>query len=134
MPQPPAPAPSLSQAAVAFLAEPASKFTESLDQLHKQVTEEKALLRLVAGSASFVSLGMSVVYILWTLRAGYVLASLLSSMPAWQFIDPLPILDDPAALKRRNRRSGSGNDEDDSLEDLIERGSTTPASETGVLS
>jgi hypothetical protein len=40
----------------------------------------------------------------WLLRGGMLLASLLSSMPAWQFLDPLPILvrkkrDDPSEDK-----------------------------------
>jgi hypothetical protein len=31
-------------------------------------------------------------YVLWLLRGGALIASLLSSLPAWRLIDPLPVL------------------------------------------
>lgn len=49
--------------------------------------------RVIAGSASLVSVGVSVIYFLWAVRAGSILSSLISSMPAWRLVDPLPILD-----------------------------------------
>lgn len=117
----------MSAQPVAFVNNPASQFQKALDDLHEQVTGEIKLGRLMAGTASFVSLGVSVLYILWTIRAGYLVASLLSSMPAWQFIDPLPILNDPSALSRRR---GEVNDDDDSIESLVDHDQP----DTGVLS
>ena len=104
--------------AVAFAAKPAGEFQKALDEVYEQVTGEVKLARLMAGTASFVSIGASVLYILWTIRAGYLVASLLSSMPAWQFIDPLPILNDPNVLRRK--RNGD-DDHDDSLQTLVDR-------------
>ena len=36
----------------------------------------------------------SVGFVVWMLRGGFLIASLLSSLPAWTFVDPLPILDE----------------------------------------
>jgi hypothetical protein len=35
---------------------------------------------------------MSVGYVVWLFRGGLLLGSLLSSLPAWHVIDPLPVL------------------------------------------
>ena len=39
-----------------------------------------------------VSAGFSVGYVVWLARSGILLSSVLTSMPAWRFIDLLPIL------------------------------------------
>ena len=36
---------------------------------------------------------LTVGYVFWIARAGYLLSSILSSLPAWKEFDPLPILD-----------------------------------------
>jgi hypothetical protein len=48
--------------------------------------------RWMVGSAVGVTTGLTVGYVLWTIRAGYLLTSLIAQMPTWRFIDPLPIL------------------------------------------
>jgi hypothetical protein len=48
--------------------------------------------RWMIGSAVGVTTGLTVGYVLWTIRAGYLLTSLIAQMPTWRFIDPLPIL------------------------------------------
>ena len=37
-------------------------------------------------------------YILWTIRGGVLMATMMSSLPTWRFVDPLPILDSNAAM------------------------------------
>jgi Domain of unknown function (DUF4347)/Bacterial cadherin-like domain len=56
-----------------------------------QAASMEAHQRLMA-STIVVSAGMSVGYVVWLLRGGLLLGSLLSSLPAWQVIDPLPVL------------------------------------------
>jgi hypothetical protein len=99
---------------------------QSLEQLHEQITREHDILRLVAGTA-VVSLGLSVGYVLWVLRAGYLLTSMLSSMPAWQFIDPLPILNSRTLLSRRREEDDDHDRDDDSLQTLLGRTRRRPA-------
>ena len=36
--------------------------------------------------------GLTVGYVFWTVRAGYLLTGLIAQAPAWRFVDPLPIL------------------------------------------
>jgi hypothetical protein len=117
-PGPPSITPAQSAQQVQFVTE-ASKLWTELDQFHKQMTEQTSTLHLVAGTASFVTFGMSIVYILWTIRAGYLVASLLSTMPAWRVIDPLPILDhfEDETERRRRRALEDG----ESLESLVDR-------------
>jgi VCBS repeat-containing protein len=109
---------------VAFVAAD-GQFWNDLDTLREEMQRPEKTLRLLAGVASAGTIGLSVVYILWTIRAGYLLASLLSSMPAWRFIDPLPILDqfDSAARRRRDAKNDdSEGDDDESLQTLVDAG------------
>jgi hypothetical protein len=72
--------------------------------------------RVVASSVA-VTGGLSVGYVIWLLRGGLLLSSLLSSLPAWQVVDPMPILE-------RSRRTGDDDDGDggdDPLESLFNR-------------
>src|ERR1044071_267144 len=56
------------------------------------VGERAAPHHWVSGSVAVGSCGLPVGYVLWLLRGGALLASLLSSLPAWRLIDPLPVL------------------------------------------
>ena len=58
---------------------------ESLDS--EVVLPELAMEGLVAATSSF-SVGAA----LWFLRGGYIVASVISALPAWQTFDPIPIL------------------------------------------
>ena len=54
--------------------------------------------------------GFSVGYIIWLLRGGILLSSVLSSLPAWRNIDPLPVL---------SSFSSSTDEDDESIESLV---------------
>lgn len=62
-------------------------------------------------SSVAVGSGLSIGYVAWLIRSGVVLSTVLSSLPAWRFIDPTPVLSSMVAV---------GNDEDDeSLESIV---------------
>ncbi len=63
-----------------------------LDDLDITVDTEGALHRITIGSAVGITTGLTVGYVFWTIRAGYLLTSLIAQMPAWRLVDPLPIL------------------------------------------
>ncbi len=68
--------------------------------------------RVVASSVA-VSSGLSISYVLWLLRSGALLSSVLASIPAWRSIDPLPVL---ASLPGK----ADAND-DKSLQEMLEK-------------
>lgn len=84
-------------------------FGHRLDALTDRVKLDFRFESNLVGATMATTGGVSVGYVLWSIRGGYLIGSLLSSqMPAWKMIDPLPIL------------SFLGDDEDDnSLETII---------------
>jgi hypothetical protein len=85
----------------------------SLDAVKDEVRSEIQLVKTVVGATMAASVGLSSGFVIWMLKGGSLLASVLSSLPAWRLTDPLAIL------------AGSRNDDDDeeSLENIIEGGS-----------
>ena len=49
--------------------------------------------QLIVGTAAAVTSSLSVGYVVWMLRGGTLVASFMSSIPAWCSFDPLPIVD-----------------------------------------
>ena len=74
----------------------------------------EAILEEHAFAAELAGAGLSVGYVVWLARGGMLLASLLSSMPAWRAIDPLPVL--------ANFRDDDEDDDDESLDSLVKKG------------
>ena len=85
----------------------------SLDGVQQELAQEMELEKVVLGSVLATSVGLSAGYVVWLLKGGSLLASVLSSMPAWQLADPLSIL-----VGRTN-----DDEDDETLEDIIETGS-----------
>jgi len=85
-----------------------------LDRIRSAADNQIKVEHKVVGSTVAISGAMSVGYVMWLLRGGLLLSSLLSSMPAWHVIDPLPVL---AGGKRREEDDGG----DDPLERLFGR-------------
>ena len=73
---------------------------------------EIRLGKTILGSAMATSVGLSAGYVVWMLKGGSLLASVLSSLPAWQLTDPLAILG-----------GAKGDEDEESLETIIEEGS-----------
>lgn len=107
---------------VAFVSAPETALVKEMDELKDAVTAPQRTVRVVAETMSVASAGASMIYLLWTIRGGYLLASLLSSMPAWRLVDPLPILDHFDDEKEQKRKKRDGETDDESLESLAEGG------------
>ena len=56
-------------------------FRQELNKLREEVQQEAVVETRVAASVFAVSTGLSVGYVLWLLRGGVLIASLLSSIP-----------------------------------------------------
>ena len=72
-----------------------SDFTKALDRLRNDAQQGLKLEQSVTVSVAGVSLGLSLVYVLWLIRGGVLMGSWLSALPAWRFLDPLPVLPRP---------------------------------------
>ena len=104
---------------VQFVLAPTGGLSQDLDELKETMTSWSDVQHLFAGSAAFVSVGASVVWVLWTVRAGYLVTSMLSSMPAWKMVDPLPILDHMEDAREKRKRREEEDEDPDSLESLV---------------
>jgi hypothetical protein len=70
-------------------------FAQGLDRLRQTASENMELEQSVTISVAGVSLGLSLVYLLWLVRGGVLMGSYLSALPAWRILDPLPVLARP---------------------------------------
>ena len=69
-----------------------NQLRDVLDEVKEETEAEDHYYKTVIGSAIMVSTGLSVGYVVWLIRGGMLLSSMLFSMPAWQLADPLPLL------------------------------------------
>lgn len=79
-----------------------------LEELQRQIEGQASSHQTAIASSIAVTTGLSVGYVVWLVRGGLLLSSLLSTMPAWQMIDPLPVLS--------SGRGGAGDDDEDDEE------------------
>ncbi|MGR8921720.1 MAG: hypothetical protein ACU85V_19075, partial [Gammaproteobacteria bacterium] len=93
-------------------------FLDELNLVREDINEVASFNGAFVGSTVALSTGISVGYVVWLARGGLLLASMLSSMPAWRLVDPLPIL----ASLQENADGADG----DSLAAMLERGAEAP--------
>ena len=83
-----------------------SPLWNDLDSLQHQMKSEIHIRDLVVGLALTVTTGLTVGYVIWMIRGGMLVSSLLAQMPAWRLVDPLVVLsqvDDDSWAEDDNR-------------------------------
>jgi VCBS repeat-containing protein len=79
-----------------------------LDAMSRQIgsrgPSESASVRAVRHTFVAITVG----YVVWSLRGASLIASLLTSMPLWRSLDPLPILENRVSAAKRTRRRWFG--------------------------
>ena len=85
-----------------------------LDRMRETIAVQPTVEHKIVGSTVAVTGAMSVGYVIWLLRGGLLLSSLLSSLPAWHSMDPMPVL-------ARSGNSEEDGEDDDPLETLFGR-------------
>ncbi|MDH3209578.1 MAG: cadherin-like domain-containing protein, partial [Burkholderiaceae bacterium] len=70
------------------------------EELQRQMLEQSEDRRITLASSLALTSGVSIGYVVWLVRGGVLLSSMLSALPAWQMIDPLPVL---AAAKGKRK-------------------------------
>jgi hypothetical protein len=69
-----------------------AEFSKQLDELRGNLQKELDLDQAITVSVAGVSLGLSLLYVVWLIRGGVLVGSYLSALPAWRVLDPLPVL------------------------------------------
>jgi hypothetical protein len=88
-----------------------------LEELKRQMLQQDTAHQSVLASSIALTSGLSIGYVVWLIRGGILVSSMLSALPAWQLIDPLPVL----ATARGNRgRPGNAPAEDPEVEKLFD--------------
>lgn len=95
----------------------------NLDALREQLQDQGVERRHVVASSIALTTGLSVGYVIWLVRGGALIGSMLSAMPAWQMIDPLPVL----TRGRGGSAGGPQDGEDQSVENLFDGDDHAPA-------
>ncbi|MGE0607853.1 MAG: tandem-95 repeat protein [Pirellulales bacterium] len=98
-----------------------------LIDMQRDLAANSRLPFVAAGSVAGATGTLTVGYVLWMIRGGWLVTSMLAQMPAWQLVDPMAVLDylDEGSSDAKGR---AGEDDDDSLESMLEK--KTPANET----
>ena len=68
--------------------------------------------QIVAGTVAAATTGLTVGYIVWMIRGGQLIASLVTAIPAWSVFDPMPVLDSFVV--------GGKEDDEESIERIVE--------------
>ncbi len=63
-----------------------------LEANREQLAAGAQQVRIVVGTTVTVSAGFSIGYLVMLARGGLLLSSVLSSLPAWRWVDPVPVL------------------------------------------
>ncbi len=108
---------------IAIAALHSSALINELDGLRDSLQEEARIEANTVALTTAATLGLSVGYVFWLLRGGVLLSTVLSSMPAWRLVDPLPI------LGRLEEDDEGTTDGDESLESLVARQNRTARQE-----
>jgi Cadherin-like len=107
-------------------------FVEDVQKVRDEMNQSLRLDRNVVASTTVVSASLSIGYVIWLVRGGALLSSLMASLPAWRMVDPLPIL--------ANMSEGEDQSDDDSLDAMIDKhkakrlASATPTTSSNPLS
>ncbi|MFZ4758967.1 MAG: hypothetical protein ACOYLX_12450, partial [Burkholderiaceae bacterium] len=115
------PATSAQQAWSPVAALREAGFQQELAQVRNDTTGRFEVRDVIATSSVALTTSLSIGYVVWLLRGGVLLTSLLASMPAWRSIDPLPV------LARVDARGQDDESEDDSLRGLLKRAAQNQA-------
>jgi hypothetical protein len=103
------------------------RLEQAFSDLRNAADQEARDEQRTVAVATVTGAGLTIGYVAWIIRGGVLMSSLLTTMPAWRLLDPLPILGN-------SNKGGLGGD-DDSLESMIDgtsEGSREPDHHTEV--
>jgi len=90
---------------------------QDLDELKNRVDNLNGETPVIAGTTAGVTTIVTAVYVMWTIRGGWLVSSLLAQMPAWQLVDPLLILD---SMQEDDLLDDEDHEEDKKVEEMFD--------------
>lgn len=103
---------------------------EHLDEFRDQVAWDTGYYPVGAAAATGTFAVLSAGYAAWTVRGGYLLSSIVTVLPAWKLMDPLPVLAAPAGIAAAGVRATRETEE--TLQTLTSKQPVASASNTIV--
>lgn len=70
-----------------------NQFNSFRDDVNSRRESTTLMENIVVGTTTAVSGGLTVGYVIWLIRGGSLLATMMSVMPTWISFDPLPVMD-----------------------------------------
>ena len=92
-----------------------------LEEVQRRMLEQGEERRVAIASSIVMTSGVSIGYVVWLVRGGVLMSSMLSALPAWQMVDPMPVLAAARAGAGRLRKSQA---DDGDVERLFDADST----------
>ncbi|MFM7073406.1 MAG: cadherin domain-containing protein, partial [Planctomycetota bacterium] len=71
----------------------AAFFVDKLRPLKVEMAPEGPFVEYTAGTVFITAVALTAGFIFWAVKGGFLVASFLSQVPAWKYVDPLPIFD-----------------------------------------
>ena len=109
---------------LSFVSQP-SQLWQQLDTFREGNEESYFFEDVLVGSVSGVTSGLTVGYVVWMLRGGVLISSLMAQLPAWKLIDPIVVLaaiDDDLDLQ-----------DEESIQSIVDQGIEEPTVENENL-
>ncbi len=103
-----------NRAADSVFAYVAAALEHDLDEMDREIQAAGAETQLVVGSVLAASSSLTVGYIIWMLRGGMLLSSMIAQMPAWRRMDPLVVLS-----RLDNEKKEPDAEPDESLQSIL---------------
>jgi hypothetical protein len=88
-------------------------FNDDVQKVRSDADGKLKFNQNVVASTTAVSATLSIGYVIWLVRGGALLSSLLASIPAWSLVDPLPVLG--------SMGSNDEDSDDESLDEMIKK-------------
>ncbi|MEY4181355.1 MAG: hypothetical protein RLY70_4930, partial [Planctomycetota bacterium] len=71
----------------------AAFFVDKLRPLKVEMASDSPFVEYTAGTVFITAMALTAGFIFWAVKGGFLVASFLSQVPAWKYVDPLPIFD-----------------------------------------
>ena len=88
-------------------------------EVETALKEDYTQTQLAVGAVTGVSAALTVGYVVWAMSGGSLLASVLTTIPMWHFLDPLPVLHRQGDNRKKRKKREISDDDEERLKSLF---------------